>query len=223
ILLRYNIMTNPDLFADTDAVYRAAVAEENMDDLSMDGGFYRTLWHEIGHYLGVATTADGRDLGEALSPWSDLYEEMKADLVSLHTAPQLERQGSISKQELREIYASGIRRVLQRVQPRSDQPYRTMQLMQMNYFLENGLLTFDPETEKLTIHYDRYADVVRSLLEKVLAIQSDGDATAAGVFREKYINWDEDLHGRLATNLVAATPFRYRMVRYKALEIPPAE
>jgi hypothetical protein len=223
ILLRYNIMTNPDLFADTDAVYRAAVAEENADDLSMEGGFYRTLWHEIGHYLGVATTADGRDLGEALSPWSDLYEEMKADLVSLHTAPQLERLGIIDKQVLKEIYAGGIRRVLQRVQPRSDQPYQTMQLMQMNYFLENRLLTFDPDTARLTIHYDRYASVVESLLEKVLAIQSNGDVAAAAAFRDKYITWDENLHGMLATNLVAATPFRYRMVRYEALETPQPE
>jgi hypothetical protein len=223
ILLRYNIMTNPDLFADTNAVYKAAVAEENTSDLSMEGGFYRTLWHEIGHYLGVDKTNDGRDLGEALSPWADLYEEMKADLVSLHTAPRLESAGTIDKQTLRAIYAAGVRRVLQRVPPRRDQPYQTMQLMQMNYFLEHGLLTFDPETERLTVHYGRYPDVVNSLLKTVLAMQATGDREAAVAFIEQYTTWDEDLHGKLATNLIAATPYRYRVVRYHALETPPGD
>ena len=220
ILLRYNIMTNPDLFADTNAVYQAAVAAENRDDLSMEGGFYRTLWHEIGHYLGVDRTDDGRDLGEALSPLGDLFEEMKADLVSLHTAPRLEREGIIDKQTLRGIYAGGIRRVLQRVPPRTDQPYQSMQLMQMNYFLEHELLTFDTSTERLTVHYERYPDVVDSLLEKVLAIQANGDREAAAAFRDQYTTWDEDLHGKLAANLIAATPYRYNMVRYRALENP---
>lgn len=218
ILLRYNIMTNPDLFADTNAIYKAAVAGENTDDLSMEGGFYRTLWHEIGHYLGVDKTTDGRDLGAALSPWGDLYEEMKADLVSLHTAPRLESEGIIDKQTLRAIYAAGVRRVLQRVPPRRDQPYQTMQLMQMNYFLEHELLTFDPETARLTIHYERYPDVVNNLLATVLAMQAKGEQEAAGAFIDQYTTWDEDLHGKLAANLIAATPYRYKMVRYRALE-----
>ncbi len=53
ILLRYNIMTNPDLFSDAKQKYTAAVAPEFANDLSLDGPFYRTLWHEVGHYLGV--------------------------------------------------------------------------------------------------------------------------------------------------------------------------
>lgn len=54
------------------------------------------------------------DLGH-LSPWSDLFEELKADLVSLHTAPRLRRAGLLDERTLRSIYASGVRRVLQRV------------------------------------------------------------------------------------------------------------
>ena len=69
ILLRYNIMTNPELFADSRAVYQAAVDPAHADDLTMEGTFYRTLWHEVGHYLGVAETDDGRALDTALAPW----------------------------------------------------------------------------------------------------------------------------------------------------------
>ena len=112
-------------------------------DLTSDGNFYRTLWHEVGHYLGVDRAKDGRDLDDALQDDSNTLEEMKADLVSLFVAEALQKRGYYTKEQLRSVYASGILRVLQNNKPRRDQPYNTMQLMQWNFFLENGLLSFD--------------------------------------------------------------------------------
>ena len=40
--------------------------QEHHQDLMLDGNFYRTLWHEIGHYLGPARDRRGRDLDQAL-------------------------------------------------------------------------------------------------------------------------------------------------------------
>ncbi|HEX6928274.1 MAG TPA: NUDIX hydrolase, partial [Gammaproteobacteria bacterium] len=190
ILLRYNIMTNPQLFVDTKAGWDAALAGAFEDDLTLEGGFQRTLWHEIGHYLGVATDEKGRDLDLALQEYSDLLEEMKADLVSLYAAPALNANGYYTDAELKAHYADGVRRTLQRVKPRRSQPYQTMQLMQMNYFLENGLLSFDGETGQLEIHYDRYHEVVGNLLADVLAVQSAGDPARAGKFVDRYATWN---------------------------------
>ncbi len=89
ILLRYNIMADPGLFEDRKEAFQTAVIAGHADDLTLDGPFYRTLWHEVGHYLGVDKTTDGRDLNEALSPWGSHFEEMKADLVSAFTSAQL--------------------------------------------------------------------------------------------------------------------------------------
>lgn len=216
ILLRYNIMTNPELFIDTKAGWDAALADDFEDDLTLDGGFQRTLWHEIGHYLGVATDVKGRDLAVGLKEYSDLLEEMKADLVSLHAGPALHESGYYDDAELRALYADGVRRTLQRVKPRIvSQPYQTMQLMQMNYFLENGLLSF--KDGELAIDYSVYHDVVRKLLAEVLAIQSAGDAARAGEFVARYTAWDEDLHGVLAASMRDAVKYRYRLVRYAAM------
>jgi hypothetical protein len=217
ILLRNNIMTNPELFDDRKALFSAAVISEQAGDLSLQGPFYRTLWHEVGHYLGVDTTQDQRDLNEALSPWGSHYEEMKADLLSLYTSAQLNAAGAMDADLLRSVRAAGVLRVLQQNQPRMDQPYETMQLMQMNYFLQNGLLSFDPASARLTIHYDRYQQVAGQLLEEVLAIQSAGSSERAGQFIEKYTTWDADLHERLAQRLREASRYRFRMVQYKAL------
>ncbi|MFC1796172.1 NUDIX hydrolase [Pseudomonadota bacterium] len=218
ILLRNNIMTHPDLFNDSKELFSAAVVSGQADDLTLEGPFYRTLWHEVGHYLGVDSTEDGRELNEALSPWGSHYEEMKADLVSLFTSTHLNESGLMDDDRYRSVQAAGVLRVLQRNQPRLDQPYQTMQLMQMNYFLEHGLLSFDPSDARLTIHYDRYNTVAGQLLEEVLRIQSAGSSKKAGQFIEKYTSWEIDLHERLAQRLRDSSRYRFRMVQYKALE-----
>jgi len=216
ILLRGNILTNPELFADSLAVYAAAVGPELAADLQPEGAYYRTLWHEIGHYLGVANTHDGRDLGPALSPWGDLYEELKSDLVALFVARELRAQELIDEQTLKAMYAAGIRRVLQRVQPRREQSYQTMQLMQMNFFLERGLLSFDGQ--RLDLDYALYHETVAAMLAEVLRIQEDGNAAQATEFLDRYAVWDSRLHGRLAERLRAANPYMFYIVHYQALE-----
>jgi hypothetical protein len=65
-----------------------------------------------------------------------------------------------------------------------------MQLMQWNFFLENGLLTF--ENGRMRIHYDKYHDVVGKLLKKVLEVQYDGDKAASDRFIDQYAVWKED-------------------------------
>lgn len=218
ILLRYNIMTNPALFADSEAAWKAAVVEADQDDLTMDGGFQRTLWHEIGHYLGVAQTVDGRNLNAALAPNGNLFEEMKADLVSLFAAPELHKAGYYNDAALRAVYAAGVERTLQTVKPRRDQPYQTMELMQMNYFLRHGLLSFDRDSGRLAIHYGKYHEVVTDMLRDVLAIQYAGNPDRAAAFIDEYATWDDDVQGVIAKHIRAATQYRYALVKYAALQ-----
>lgn len=215
ILLRSNIMKHPELFANGRAAWEAVMTEPFRGHLGLSGGFNRTLWHEVGHYLGVDQDVKGRSVNDALEENSSALEEMKADLVSLYLGKALRERGFYDDTTLRELYASGIQRVLQIVRPRRDQPYQTMQLMQMNYFLENGLLEARPDG--LHIHYERYHDVVGRLLREVLAIQRAGDKAASDRFIEKYTRWDESLHGAVAAKMRAQQKYRYTIVKYAAL------
>jgi hypothetical protein len=217
ILLRANIMRNPDLYASSDTTFQTAAAAKHKDDLTADGNFYRTLWHEVGHYLGVDRTRSGQDLGDALGDDADLLEEMKADLVSLYVAEALHKQGYYNDSQLRSVYAGGILRVLQNNRPRRDQPYNTMQLMQWNFYLENGLLTFDPNTKRMTIDYAKYHEVVGKLLARVLSVQYAGDKAAADQFVDKYTSWDDNLHGTIAKNIRDQQRYRFRLFKYAAL------
>jgi hypothetical protein len=215
ILLRANIMREPNIFEGTSRGFAAAVGDDQAKALTSDGNFYRTLWHEIGHYLGVDRTKDGRDLDQALQDDASALEEMKADLVSLFVAEALHKQGYYTDEQFKSVYAGGILRVLQNNKPRRDQPYNTMQLMQWNFFLENGLLTF--ENAKLRIHYDRYHSVVGKLLQKVLEVQYNGDKAAADRFIDQYTTWKDDLHGVIAKSIRDKSRYRFRLFKYAAL------
>lgn len=215
ILLRANIMRDPNIFEGTSRNLSAALGEDQAKALTPDGNFYRTLWHEVGHYLGVDQTKDGRDLDQALQDDASALEEMKADLVSLFVAEALHTQGYYTDEQFKSVYAGGILRVLQNNKPRRDQPYNTMQLMQWNFFLENGLLTF--ENAKLRIHYDRYHSVVGKLLQKVLEVQYNGEKAAADRFIDQYTTWKDDLHGVVAKNIRDQSRYRFRLFKYAAL------
>jgi hypothetical protein len=216
ILLRANIMRNPDLFRGSGDVFGAAVVAEQAGHLTADSNFYRTLWHEVGHYIGPDVTASGETL-DAIGADSNLIEEMKADLVSLFVAKELRRRGYYSADQLRSIYASGILRTLQNNKPRREQPYNMMQLMQWNWFLDRKVLSFDPATAKLRIDYDRYHEAVADLLKQVIALQEAGDAGRVAAFVERWGKWDDDLHGRIAANIRAQQRYRYRLFEYEAL------
>ncbi|HEX8126762.1 MAG TPA: hypothetical protein VF548_14395 [Allosphingosinicella sp.] len=221
ILLRANIMRNPDLFKGSGDIFGAAVAPAQAGHLTPDGNFYRTLWHEVGHYLGPDLTASGATL-DSIGPDSSLLEEMKADLISLFVAKELRRRGYYSEDQLRSLYASGILRTLQNNRPRREQPYNMMQLMQWNWFLDRKVLSFDPAGAQLTIDYDRYHEAVRDLLKQVIAIQEAGDAKAAAEFVDRWGKWDEALHGKVAANIRAQQRYRFRLFEYGALSSSPS-
>jgi len=211
ILLRENIMKDPAIFASDERAWRAATADAHAKDLTAEGNFQRTLWHEIGHYLGPDRDKQGRTLDVALEDYADSVEEMKADLVSLFALHRMNHPS------LRAIQASGIRRTLQNVKPRKDQPYQTMQLIQFNWFLEKGLIQADPKNARLTIDYARYPQTVSSLLKEVIALQENGDKAATAAFFEKWTSWKPELHEKLAKRISDAQGARWRLVRYAAL------
>ena len=215
ILLRANIMREPNIFEGTMRTFAAAVGEDQAKALTSDGNFYRTLWHEVGHYLGVDRTKDDRDLDQALQDDASALEEMKADLVSLFVAEALHKQHYYTDEQLRSVYAGGILRVLQNIKPRRDQPYQTMELMQWNFFLENGLLS--SENGILRIHYDKYHSVVGKLLQKVLEVQYAGDKAAADRFIDQYAVWNDNLHGVIGKNIRDRQRYRFRLFKYAAL------
>ncbi len=218
ILIRSNILTNQEIFKTSESAFNAATSAEHHGDLQIEGNFYRTLWHEIGHYLGADITKDGEELDVALQDTADLLEEMKSDLVSLFATKRLHELGRHDDARLRAIYAAGINRVLQKNRPRRDQAYGTMKLIQWNWYVDRGLLRF--EEDGLHIDYDRYPEAVSSLLAAVLNVQYQGDRDAANAFIDRWTEWDAR-HAAVAERMRDAEEYRFRLVTYGAFGEEP--
>ena len=220
ILLRRNIMESPDIFAASRAAYAAAVDDRFVPSFTPKGGSDRTLWHEIGHYLGVDRTRDGRDLDLALQQASSVYEEMKADLVSLFLGPELQKIGFYSAGDLHQLYASGVRRVLNKNRPDRSQPYQIMELMQFNYFMAQGVLTFDATSGRLSVNEDKFHAAAASMLRDVFEIQAAGDTAKAEAYIAKWTEWTPELHERLAEAMRSTETSRFPCVTFELLDAP---
>ncbi|MDH3215955.1 MAG: NUDIX hydrolase [Candidatus Krumholzibacteria bacterium] len=214
ILLRRNIMESPEVFAARKNSYEAAVAAQFHDAYSPQGDFFRTMFHEIGHYLGPDLDVKGRTFEIALEEDSSILEELKSDLVALYLAKRLFKKGYYDTSRLRGVQTAGIRRVLQKNRPRKSQVYATMQLMQMNYFLERGLLDYDRQTGQLIIHFDKYHPAVEAMLRDVLNLLYKGDKELADRFIADYTTWKKSPHRRLAESMKKAEKYRYAIVKY---------
>ncbi|HEX5132218.1 MAG TPA: NUDIX hydrolase [Candidatus Krumholzibacteria bacterium] len=218
ILLRHNIMTNPDLFANQRRSYTAVMDAKFANDLVAEGDANRTLWHEIGHYLGVDRTRDNRDLELALGQAAGVFEEMKADLVSLFVVPALVDMQYYTDASARQVYASGVRRVLLKNKPEREQTYQTMELMQFNYFLAQGALSYDAKAGKLSVDYARLHDAAAAMLAEVFEIQAAGDPAAAEAYIARWTTWRDDLNETIAAAMRGAEQFRFAYVTYDAIE-----
>lgn len=208
ILIRRNVLRDPGVVLDTQRQFQAAVRASQQHDLSADGDYERTLFHEIGHYLGPRVTASGRSLIDAFGDTHNVLEEMKADLVSLFLVPRLVSLEYLHPVQARSFYAAGVWRTLLVDPPSPTGAYETMELMQQNYFLEHGALRFVAvEGGRLEIDYARFPTVVSQMLGEVFAIQRSGDAARARAFIAHNTQWRAELQGVLARRLatVAAT------------------
>jgi hypothetical protein len=217
ILLRANVLRNPDLFANAQAAWKAVMASPYDGDFSEDGELNRVLWHEIGHYLGPDRDRRGRPLDAGLQSHADVFEELKSDLIALFAAGWLQKSGVYVEQDMVSVYASGVNRMLLDAKPRGEHPYQAMQLMQFNWFYERGVIELEPVTGGVVIRYARFADAAAAMLEAVLKIQFEGDRAAAEEFMTRWSAWRDELHEPIAKTLRDNRTFQYALIRYGAL------
>ncbi|MEA2930451.1 MAG: hypothetical protein QOG38_2879, partial [Hyphomicrobiales bacterium] len=186
ILIRGSIMLSPAIHDNFRPAWEAVVAPPFRGNYTMRGELNQTLWHEVGHYLGVDRTKDGRALDVALQDNHNLIEELKADLVSMFVAEGLQRRGYHTAEQLRDVYGAGIHRALNETKPQREDAYLMKLLMQFNYFMENGLIAFDMAAGTISIDYARFHQVTGALLRQVLELQYQGDKGATDAFIARY-------------------------------------
>ena len=144
------------------------------------------IGHENGHSLGPDSSYQ-----DALGLYKHIIEEHKADVISIAFMPEYVKNGTISADTLKEIYASWvIGQLFLTAQPQYAQAHRMADLIQFNYLLNNHVISFD-NNHKLHINFDDFASVMNRLLEETIAVQLSKSPAAAKEFIDRYTVWSE--------------------------------
>ncbi len=166
------------------------IAEDQVQYVTAQGAFDHTLLHEISHALGPrqVTLADGTQapVNAALKDRYSPIEELKADIVGLYNLAYLQDQGFFDEAVIPQHYASYLAGLFRGLRFGRTSAHGMARLMQLNYLLEHGGVTFDQDTGHYRIEIDQIDDVGADLAQVVLAIETEGDYDGAGALLDQY-------------------------------------
>ncbi|MGH7603252.1 MAG: Zn-dependent hydrolase, partial [Gemmatimonadaceae bacterium] len=156
---------------------------------SMDGYLTTTVMHEMSHGLGPAySRINGKqvDIRESIGPIYSGLEEAKADIVGLYGLDWLMNKGVLPKSKAREYYASHVAGIFRTVRFGTAEAHAKAEMMEFNYFVEQGAITRDAKTGRYAIDFVKFPVAVASLAKELLTIEATGNRTRAEAWMTKY-------------------------------------
>ena len=151
-------------------------------DVDMDHLF--VIGHENAHSLGPRA-----EYQNALGQYKNIIEEHKADVASIALMPEYVKNGTITEEQLHKIYVTWVvYRLFMRAKPVFKLPHRMADLMQFNYLLEKGAISFDKE-DKLNINFETFGEVMKQFLAETIEVQLSKSPAKAKNFVDAYTNW----------------------------------
>jgi hypothetical protein len=168
---------------------------------SGEGYLTDTMMHEIAHGLGpaYARTAAGKvEINEAIGHAYSALEEAKADIVGEFCLPWLVEHGAIPKEKLNGIYASAVAGIFRTVRFGIAEAHSAGEIMEFNYYLEQGAIRRDASTGLYEIDFDRIPVSIASLAKELLELEATGDKARTEAWFKKYAVMPPDLAALLA-------------------------
>src|SRR5256714_7396510 len=156
---------------------------------SMDGYLTTTVMHEISHGLGPAySRINGKqaDIRESIGPMYSGLEEAKADIVGLYGLDWLMNKGVLPRSRAQAYYASHVAGIFRTVRFGTAEAHAKAEMMEFNYFAEQGAITRDASTGRYAIDFAKFPAAVASLAKELLTIEATGDRARAESWFTKY-------------------------------------
>jgi hypothetical protein len=113
-------------------------------------------------------------------------EEAKADIVGLYGLDWLMNKGVLPKSRARAYYASHVAGIFRTVRFGTAEAHAKAEMMEFNYFAEQGAITRDASTGRYAIDFAKFPGAVASLAKELLTIEATGDRGRAERWFAKY-------------------------------------
>ena len=160
-------------------ISKMLIDESQQKYIKFDAFFENTMFHEVGHAMGIKSTIDGKQtVREALKEKYSSMEEGKADIMGLYLVTKLYEMGEITEGEVMDNYVTFFAGIFRSSRFGAASAHGKANMMRFNYFAEHGVFTRSDEGV-YTIHFDKMQKAVVGSLQDILHIQGNGDYEAA--------------------------------------------
>lgn len=167
-------------------ILQGLVAPELHKYYDEDADHLFVIGHENGHSLGPDSSYQ-----TALGIYQHIIEEHKADVISAAMMPEYVKDGIISEEMLKSIYATWIiRRHFMVAFPEDREAHRVADLIEYNYLHDHGAFYFD-ENKKLHIDFEKMKEVCKQLLADTIKVQLSKSPETARKFIDKWSGWGQ--------------------------------
>jgi hypothetical protein len=168
---------------------------------SGEGYLADTIMHEISHGLGpaFAHTAQGKvQINEAIGSSYSALEESKADVVGEFCYGWLIDHGVLAKERRNITYASYVAGIFRTVRFGVAEAHGAGEIMQLNYYTEQGAISRDSATGLYVIDFDKMPAAIASLAKELLEQEATGDRARTDAWFKKYGTMPPELSALLA-------------------------
>ncbi|MGC9374430.1 MAG: dipeptidyl-peptidase 3 family protein [Bacteroidales bacterium] len=167
---------------------------EQRKHVKFDAFFENTMFHEVGHGLGLGNTIDGKQtVREALKEYYTSIEEGKADILGLFIVDKLYEMGELNSGEVMDNYVTFMAGIFRSARFGIASSHGKANMMRFYYFQEKGAFTKDPETGTYKVNFEKMKAAMNELTQKILIIQGNGDFEQAKAWVEADGKIKEDL------------------------------
>ncbi len=180
-------------------IARELIAPDQMQHITFDAFFENTMFHEVAHGLGIKNMVDGNGtVREALKERYGGLEEEKADVLGLYMVTQLNRQGELGQEDVRNNYVTFLAGLFRSVRFGASDAHGRANMATFNFFAEQGAFSRDAATGRYRVHFDKMEQAVDRLAGNILRLQGTGDYAGVGTFMSGYGVIRPELQGDLA-------------------------
>ncbi len=153
--------------------------------VKFDAFFNNTMFHEVGHGLGIKNTINGKGpVRTAMKDVSSAFEEAKADVLGLFLVTKLIEKKMITDITPEDNYVTFMAGLIRSVRFGAAEAHGKANMMCFNYFEELGAFKF--ENGKYKVDFEKMKTAVNKWAEKILVLQGNGDYEGASKFLKEY-------------------------------------
>lgn len=156
------------------------IAEDQRKHVTFEAFFENTMFHEVGHGIGIKNTINGKgSVRKALSDQYSAFEEGKADILGLFLVAKLTEMGEMGEKDLMDNFTTFMAGIFRSIRFGATSSHGKANMVRFNYFQEKGAFTRDESTGTYRINFDVMYEAMLDLSNTILIIQGNGDYDAA--------------------------------------------